>query len=96
MKYLIMLLLRRYESSPIYIINVAYYADSDGNGYGDLGGIIKKLVYIQEEISVRVVALEGLLNEDDLSLIRPDIGSIEDFKALASKIKVCTRRRYFC
>ncbi|OQR78568.1 4F2 cell-surface antigen heavy chain-like [Tropilaelaps mercedesae] len=80
-----------YESSPIYRIRVDQFADSNGDGIGDLVGIINKLGYIKDDVSMRAVTLEGLLDENDASVIRPKLGSPAEFKKLASQIKVIIR-----
>lgn len=78
----------RFERSPVYTIRVDSFADSDGDGAGDLVGIIDKLGYIKNDISIDAVALEGLLEKNDLTAIQPRQGSESDLKNLASQIKV--------
>lgn len=55
---------------------------------GDLAGIIDKLEYIKNDISIGAVALEGLLEKSDLTTIQPRLGSEPVFEDLASQIKV--------
>ncbi|XP_003742294.1 4F2 cell-surface antigen heavy chain [Galendromus occidentalis] len=77
-----------FEKSPIYTIRVDSFADSDGDGAGDLAGLTDKLDYIKHEISINAIALEGLLEKSDLHAIQGRQGSENDFKNLASQIKV--------
>lgn len=78
----------RFESSPIYTIRVDSFADSDGDGIGDLDGLIDKLGYIKNDISIGAIALEGLLEKSDPSVIQNRLGIDADFKKLAAQIKV--------
>ncbi|XP_022690980.1 4F2 cell-surface antigen heavy chain-like [Varroa jacobsoni] len=77
-----------YESSPIYTIRVDKFADSNSDGIGDLAGIISKLKYIQDDIFIKAIALEGLLDRNNPTEIKQNLGTLDDFIKLASYIKV--------
>jgi maltose alpha-D-glucosyltransferase/alpha-amylase len=77
-----------YKDAIIYEVHIRSFYDSNGDGIGDLRGLIAKLPYL-EELGVTVVWLlpfypsplrdEGYDIADYLS-INPDFGTLNDFK----------------
>lgn len=77
-----------YKDAVIYEVHIRSFYDSNGDGIGDLRGLIAKLPYL-EELGVTVVWLlpfypsplrdEGYDIADYLS-INPDYGTLNDFK----------------
>ena len=86
-----------WKSSVIYQIYPRSFADSNGDGIGDLNGITEHLDYLKE-LGVDVVWLSPIYkspNDDngydisDYQDIMTDFGTMEDFEALA---KACDER----
>ena len=78
-----------YKDAVIYQVHVRSFFDSDGDGYGDLEGLRRKLPYI-EELGVNTLWLlpfyESPLKDDgydiaDYYTILPVHGTMDDFKA---------------
>lgn len=79
-----------------YEIFVGSYADSDGDGIGDLKGVAGKLDYVEELGATGIYLMPIMPSEsyhkydvDDYMSIDPQYGSMEDFDAL---IKECHSR----
>lgn len=75
-----------------YQIMVASFADSDGDGYGDIRGIIENLDYL-EKLNVDVLWLTPIQYSDsyhgydiiDYCAVDPKFGSLDDYKELLTK-----------
>lgn len=75
-----------------YQIMVASFADSDGDGYGDIRGIINNLDYL-EKLNVDVLWLTPIQYSDsyhgydiiDYCAVDPKFGTIDDYKELLTK-----------
>ena len=85
--------LDNYKSSVIYRVYPKSFFDSDGDGIGDIKGIISKLPYFLT-LGADVIVLSSLLettSEDlvfavtDYCRINPALGTIEDFTELIEK-----------
>lgn len=81
-----------WKEAVVYQIYPRSFKDSNGDGIGDLRGIIEKLDYIQQ-LGVDMVWLNPIYkspNEDggydisDYYSLQPEFGSMEDFKELLS------------
>lgn len=79
-----------YKDAVFYEVYVRAYNDSDGDGHGDLRGLIEKLDYLQE-LGVDCLWLLPIypspLKDDGYDIadyygIHPDYGNLDDFKAL--------------
>ncbi len=83
---------RWYKDAVVYQIYPRSFCDSDGDGIGDLRGIISKLDYLQE-LGVDAVWLSPIYaspNEDngydisDYRSIMPEFGTMDDFKEMVA------------
>src|SRR3954468_14762345 len=81
-----------YKDAIFYQVNVRGFYDSDGDGNGDLRGLIDKLDYLRE-LGVDCLWLMPLspspLKDDgydiaDFRAIHPTLGTVEDFEALTA------------
>jgi maltose alpha-D-glucosyltransferase/alpha-amylase len=81
-----------YKNAIFYELHIRSFADSNGDGKGDLCGIIPKLDYLQE-LGVTCIWLLPMfpspLKDDgydvaDYYHIHPDYGTVQDFKALVN------------
>ncbi len=79
-----------YKDAVFYEVSVRGFYDSNGDGHGDLRGLIEKLDYLRE-LGVDCLWLLPIfaspLKDDgydiaDYYKIHPDIGAVEDFEAL--------------
>jgi maltose alpha-D-glucosyltransferase/alpha-amylase len=79
-----------YKDAIFYEVYVRGFLDSNGDGYGDLRGLIEKLDYLRE-LGVDCLWLMPIfaspLKDDgydiaDFRQLHPSIGSVEDFEAL--------------
>ncbi|MCK6625966.1 MAG: maltose alpha-D-glucosyltransferase [Anaerolineae bacterium] len=79
-----------YKNAIFYELHIRAFADSNGDGKGDLLGIIPKLDYLKE-LGVDCIWLLPMfpspLKDDGYDIadyynIHPDYGTVEDFKAL--------------
>ncbi len=86
-----------YNSSVIYRIYPKSFFDSDGDGIGDLKGIVSKLPYFVS-LGVDTLALTSFLETDsdsalfsvtDFCRINPALGSMDDFEDLLEKAHNC-------
>lgn len=77
-----------YKDSIIYALHIRSFYDSNGNGIGDIRGLIQKLDYL-EDLGVNCIALmpffESPLKDDGYDTsnfykVHPDYGTIEDFQ----------------
>ena len=82
-----------YKNAIFYELHIRSFCDSNGDGWGDLPGIISKLDYLQE-LGVDCIWLLPMfpspLNDDgydiaDYDNIHPDYGTVEDFKRLVDE-----------
>ncbi len=82
-----------YKNAIFYELHIRSFADSTGDGKGDLRGIISKLDYLRE-LGVDCIWLLPMfpspLKDDGYDIadyfhIHPDYGTVEDFKALLNE-----------
>ena len=83
------------KDTIVYQIYPRSFKDTDGNGVGDLRGIIEKLDYIAS-LGVNAIWLSPIYkspNDDngydiaDYKSIQPEFGTMEDFDELVAKAK---------
>ncbi len=88
-------MLDKYKHSTVYQIYPRSFCDSDGDGVGDIPGIISKLDYIAS-LGVDVIWLSPVYkspNDDngydisDYKAIQPEFGTMEDFDKLLAEAK---------
>ena len=88
-------MLTKYKNSTVYQIYPRSFCDSDGDGVGDIKGIISKLDYIAS-LGVDVIWLSPVYkspNDDngydisDYKAIQPEFGTMEDFDLLLAESK---------
>lgn len=81
-----------YKSAVFYELNVRAFYDSNGDGIGDLQGVIQKLDYL-EYLGINCIWLlpihpsplrDGGYDISDYKAVHPDFGTLEDFKQLTS------------
>lgn len=80
-----------------YQIMVASFADSNGDGYGDIRGIIDNLDYLSDELNVNVLWLTPIQLSDsyhgydiiDYCAVDPKFGTLDDYKEL---LRLCHER----
>ena len=79
-----------YKNAVFYEVNVRAFCDSNGDGHGDLGGLMQKLGYLQE-LGVDCIWLLPIypspLKDDGYDIadyygVLADYGTLQDFKAL--------------
>ena len=82
-----------YKDAIFYELYVRAFRDSDGDGHGDLRGVIEKLDYLQD-LGINCIWLlpifpSPLLDDgydiSDFRSIHPDFGTLQDFKELISQ-----------
>jgi maltose alpha-D-glucosyltransferase/alpha-amylase len=82
-----------YKDAVFYELSVRAFYDGNGDGHGDLKGLIQKLDYLQE-LGVDCIWLlptypsplrDGGYDVADFYGIHPDCGTLEDFKAVLDK-----------
>ena len=82
-----------YKDAIIYELHIRAFADSDGDGIGDLNGIIERLDYLQD-LGVTAIWIlpfyPSPLRDDgydiaDYTSIHSDYGTVEDFKRLVKE-----------
>lgn len=76
---------QRESKSVSYQVYVKSFADSNGDGFGDLKGLGKKLKYIKL-LGVNTIILSGVVNNLNFS-IDANIGTMNDFKELMVQLK---------
>ncbi|KAF8796068.1 maltase A2-like [Argiope bruennichi] len=84
-----------WQSAVIYEIFPASFQDTDGDGFGDMKGLIERLDYIQN-LSVDIVRLNSIFSALDYPLeyehvidfanIDPHLGRIEDFQEMVQEL----------
>ncbi len=88
-------MITKYKHSTVYQIYPRSFCDSDGDGVGDIKGIISKLDYIAS-LGVDVIWLSPVYkspNDDngydisDYKAIQPEFGTMDDFDLLLSEAK---------
>lgn len=73
-----------YEKEAVYKIDVEYFKDSDGNGKGDINGLINSLNYI-DRIGAKTICLgKSILSDDDPRKI--EFGTLDDMKVLRKNL----------
>lgn len=81
-----------WQSSPVYNVEVAAFADSDGNVRGDVAGLVSKLDYIKE-LGMRTLLLNDIFAKDDAgatvdyTAVEDGLGSVTDVEALLNATK---------
>lgn len=81
-----------WQSSPVYNVEVASYADSDGDGRGDIAGLTSKLEYIKK-LGMGTLMLSNIFSKDasgatkDYLEVDPSLGSLTDVEALLNSTK---------
>ena len=84
-----------WQSSTVYQIYPRSFADSDGDGMGDIPGIIGKLDYLQR-LGIGVIWLSPIFASPmadngydiaDYQAIAPEFGTLEDFDRLVAEAK---------
>lgn len=87
--------MKNYKESVIYQIWPRSFCDSNGDGIGDLQGIVSKLDYIKS-LGVDYIWLSPIYSSpnedygydiDDYYKIHPDFGTMEDFELLLTEAK---------
>ncbi len=82
-----------YKNAIFYELHIRAFSDSNGDGKGDLQGIVAKLDYLQD-LGVDCLWLLPMfpspLKDDgydisDYDNIHPDYGTVEDFKSLVKQ-----------
>ncbi len=82
-----------YKNAVFYELNVRAFYDSNGDGIGDIRGVIQKLDYL-EKLGIDCIWLLPIypspLKDDGYDIadyygIHPDYGTLEDFKALVDE-----------
>ena len=81
-------------NSVYYEIYVGSFYDSDGDGKGDLKGVMEKLDYIQKDLGASGIWLMPInpsptyhkYDVIDYKDIDPDYGTMEDFDALVKEM----------
>jgi maltose alpha-D-glucosyltransferase/alpha-amylase len=81
-----------YQNAIFYELNVRAFSDSNGDGHGDLRGVVQHLDHLQA-LGVDCIWLLPIypspLRDDgydvaDFCAVHPDYGSLDDFKALVT------------
>ncbi|MDP1729767.1 MAG: alpha-glucosidase [Devosia sp.] len=84
-----------WQNTTVYQIYPRSFADSDGDGIGDLRGIISRLDYL-EALGIGVVWLSPIFRSpmddngydiSDYQVIAPEFGTLEDFDTLVREAK---------
>ena len=88
-------MLEKYKHSTVYQIYPRSFADSDGDGVGDIRGIIGKLDYLKD-LGIDMIWLSPVYkspNDDngydiaDYKAIQPEFGTMEDFDELLAEAR---------
>ena len=69
----------------VYQVYVKKFCDSDGNGYGDINGLVQKLPYIKS-MGINTILLNDVINDLNFEL-DSNIGSMREFKTFMKKCK---------
>lgn len=81
-----------WQSSPVYNVEVAAFADSDGNDRGDVAGLASKLDYIKG-LGMGTLLLSDIFAKDaagatvDYTTVEDGLGSVADVEALLNATK---------
>lgn len=76
-----------WDKEVVYQLDVAAFKDSDGDGKGDLNGLIEKLDYF-ETVGARVLCLrENLLDEGNVRAVRAGFGDEQALKTLKKELE---------
>ena len=84
-----------YKNKVVYQIWPRSFKDSNGDGIGDLGGIIEKLPYLKK-LGIDVIWLSPIYpthnhdygyDIDDYCAVNPEFGTLEDFDTLVARAK---------
>ncbi|XP_054713518.1 maltase A2-like [Uloborus diversus] len=84
-----------WQGTVMYEIFPASFLDTDGDGFGDMKGVIERLDYVQN-LSIDVIRLNSIFSALDYPLeyehvidftnLDPHLGKMEDFEALVREI----------
>lgn len=89
-----------WKKTNFYHIYIRSFQDTDGNGQGDLRGVLQRLDYLKS-IGVETLLLspfysspmkDGGYDIDDYTAINPLFGTMEDFENLIAKLKQLSMR----
>ncbi|GIX67046.1 neutral and basic amino acid transport protein rBAT [Caerostris extrusa] len=80
-----------YQKAAMYQVDIETFQDSDGNGVGDLKGLISKLDYLKDQ-HVDALMLSAFYKSDDGGIldhkeIDDKFGSLADFDELVKQLK---------
>lgn len=81
-----------WQSSPVYNVEVASYADGNADGRGDIAGLTSKLKYIKE-LGMRTLLLSDIFSKDangatkDYLEVDPSLGTLTNVEALLNSTK---------
>jgi len=67
-----------YQVSPVYEICVKSYRDSDGDGVGDLKGIMEKMDYLSDTLGVKTLMVDDVIDPSNFRRVRPEVGTNQD------------------
>ena len=76
-----------YQAEIFYQVEVSNFKDSNGDGIGDLGGLISKLDYIQSELGANIICLNRLINKVTPTQIDPEYGNQLDLVNLRKELE---------
>lgn len=74
------------QKEILYQLEVATFKDSNGDGIGDLNGIIDKLDYLRNDLGVKVICLNRLMSKKTPMEIDSDYGNHDDMKRLRKEL----------
>ena len=75
-----------YQAEIFYQVEVSNFKDSNGDGIGDLVGLISKLDYIQSELGANIICLNRLISKETPTQIDPEYGNQPDLASLRKEL----------